>query len=101
MTMIKAHILLLSSILKTCLDEVHPNVFIAIRIMLKCPDTVASTERSFSKLKLIKNFNRSQMTDSRLTSLAMLSIEASCVCSLDLDGVIKVFACQKARSKLF
>jgi len=38
------------------------------------------------------------MTDSRLSALAMLSIEASCVHSLDLDDVIKAFACQKTRS---
>ena len=29
------------------------------------------------------------MTDSRLSSLAMLLIEASCACSLDLGNVIK------------
>jgi len=57
MTMIKTHFLLLSFILKTRLDEVYPNVFIAHRIMLNCPDAVASPERSFSKLKLIKTFN--------------------------------------------
>ena len=69
--------------------------------MLNSPDTAASTEGSFSKLKLIKNFNRSHMTDSRLTSWAMLLIEASCVCFLDLDGAIKAFACQKTHSKPF
>jgi len=98
---IKTQFLLLSIILKTRLDEVYHNVFIAFRIMLNCPDTVASAERSFSKLKLIKTFRRSHMTDSRLSSLAMLSIEASCVCSLDLDDVIKAFACQTTRSKPF
>jgi len=30
MTTIKSRFLLLSSILKTCLDEVYPNVFIAL-----------------------------------------------------------------------
>ena len=30
--------------------------------MLHCPNTVASAEMSFSKLKLIKTFNRSHMT---------------------------------------
>jgi len=63
MAMIKTKFLLLSSIVKTRLDEVHPNVFIALRIMLNFPDTVASAERSFSKLKLIKTFTRSHMTD--------------------------------------
>ena len=41
------------------------------------------------------------MTDNRLSSLAMLSIEASCVRSVDLDDVTKAFACQKTRSKPF
>jgi len=101
MTIIKTPFLVLSSILKTRLDEVYPNVFIALRIMLHCTDAVVSPERSFGKLKLIKTFNRSHMTDSRLSSLAMLSIEASCVRSLDLNDVIKPFACPKARAKLF
>jgi len=91
---------LLSYILKTRLDEVYPNIFIALRT-INCPDTVASAERSFSKLKLIKTFNRSYMTDNRLSSLAILSIEASCVHSLDLDDVIKALSCQKIRSKPF
>jgi len=69
--------------------------------MLNCPDAVASPDRSFSKLKLIKTFNRSHTTDSTLSSLAILSIEASRVRSLELDDVIKLSACQKARSKPF
>jgi len=87
--MIETHSLWLSSVVKTCLDEVYPNVFIALRIMLKCPNTVVSAKTSVSKLKLIKTFNRSHMTNSRLSSLAMLSIKASCARSLDLDDVIK------------
>ena len=35
------------------LDEVFPNVTTALRILLTAPITVASAERSFSKLKLI------------------------------------------------
>jgi len=54
MRMIKTQFLFLSSILKTRLDEVYPNAFIALRIRLNCPDTVASSEKSFRKLKLIK-----------------------------------------------
>jgi len=70
MTTIKTQTLWLHSYLKTHLDEVYPNVFIALRIRLNCPDTVASTERNFVKLKLIKTFNKSHMTDIRLSSLA-------------------------------
>ena len=35
-----------------------PNFFTALRILLTVPVTVASGERSFSKLKLIKNYLR-------------------------------------------
>ena len=69
--------------------------------MLNCPDTVASAERSFNKLNLIKTFNRSYMTDNKVSSLAMLLIDASCVCSLDLDDVTKAFLCLKTRCKPF
>jgi len=96
MRMIKTQFLFLSFTLKTSLGEVHPNVFIALRIMLNCPDTGASSERSFRKLKLTK-----QVSYSRLSSLAMLSIEASYVRCLDLDDVIKAFPCKKTRSKPF
>ena len=39
------------------------------------PVTVATAERSFSKLKLIKTSLRSSMTQERLRSLALLLIE--------------------------
>jgi len=50
MTMIKIEFLLLSSIVKTCLDEAYPEVFVALRIITNSPDTFASAERSSSKL---------------------------------------------------
>ena len=87
----------LNYLLKTHLFELYPNVYIALRILLTCP----VTERSFSKLKLIKTFNRTSMTDSRLSSLAMLSIENDCARSLDYDNVITAFAKKKVRSRLF
>jgi len=58
MTIINAQFLLLSFILKTRLDEgsrldeVYPNVFIALRIILNCPDTVASNESSLIESNL-------------------------------------------------
>jgi len=58
MTIINTQCLLLSFIPKTRLDEVYPNVLIALRIMLNSPHTVAiSTESSFSKLNLIQDFS--------------------------------------------
>ena len=79
------------------LCELFPNVCISLRILLTIPATVASAERSFSKLKLIKNYLRSTMSQSRLVDLARLSIESSIARQIDFDNVIKDFANKKAR----
>ena len=52
-----------------------PNAYIAYRILLTIPVMVTSAERSFSKLKLIKSYLRSTMSQERLNGLAILSIE--------------------------
>jgi hAT family C-terminal dimerisation region len=66
-------------------------------LFLTLPVTVASAERSFSKLKLIKQYLRSTMSQLRLSSLAMLSIERLRAKTLDLDPLITRFATTKAR----
>lgn len=45
---------ILNKIQKRNMENIVPNVVIAMRIMLTCPVSVASGERSFSKLKIIK-----------------------------------------------
>ncbi|XP_022169729.1 zinc finger MYM-type protein 1-like [Myzus persicae] len=62
----------LSEIKKT---NAFPNLNIALRIMLTIPLTSAGAERTFSKLKLIKTYLRSTMSQQRLTGLATISIE--------------------------
>jgi hypothetical protein len=51
------------------------NVSVAYRILLSIPVTVASSEISFSKLKLLKNYLRSTMSQERLNDLATCTIE--------------------------
>lgn len=55
--------------------NVMPNVTVALRITLTMPPSVASGERSFSKLKIIKNYLRSSMNQKRLSDLAIISVE--------------------------
>ena len=79
------------------LQETVPNLIIAIRIYLTLAVSVASCERSFSKVKLIKTYLRSTMGQNRLTNLAILSIEREQTESLDFDEVIDQFASTKSR----
>jgi hypothetical protein len=79
------------------LHEVFPNVTTALRILLTIPVTVASAERSFSKLKLIKTYLRSTMTQERLVDLALISIENDIASSLDYASLIDEFASIKCR----
>ena len=65
------------------------------------PVTDASTERSFSKLNVIKNFMRSTMTQDRLNDLAVLSIESEVTRKIDFTDIIDMFAMKKARKGAF
>ena len=55
------------------------NTCIAYRILLTIPFTVASAKKSFSKLKLIKSYLRSIMSQERISELAILSIDRKSV----------------------
>ena len=77
------------------------NVYVAMRILLTLPITVASAERSFSKCKLIKTYLRSAMSQDRLVGLATIFIERTIAEELDLTEIIKDFASAKARKSYF
>ncbi|XP_021761381.1 uncharacterized protein LOC110726226 [Chenopodium quinoa] len=81
--------------------DCYPNVSIAYRILLTMPVTVASSERSFSKLKLLKNYLRSSMSQERLNGLATLCIEKNMLEHIDVETIISDFASRNARRNIF
>ncbi|XP_057514940.1 uncharacterized protein LOC130796584 [Actinidia eriantha] len=92
--------LIYSEVLKL-MENCYPNSWIAYRILLTIPVTVASGERSFSKLKMIKNYLRSTMSHERLNGLEMLSIENDFAGKLDYVSLIDLFASKNARRAMF
>jgi len=81
--------------------ELFPNVGIILRIFLTIPATVASSERFLSKLKLVKNYLRSSMSQTRLVDLARLNIESSTARQVDFDSVIRNFVNNKPDNRLY
>lgn len=92
---------ILNAIKKYELDSTCPHLMIAYRLFLTMPVTVASGERSFSKLKLTKTYLRSTMSQERLTNSAILSIENEITKNIDFEDVIEDFASKKSRKIKF
>ena len=88
---------LLNKIISLNLESVFPYISIALQILLTLTVTVASAERSFSKLKLIKNHELLHMGQERLVDLAILGIESDLAKSVDFNNIINLFAAEKAR----
>lgn len=92
---------ILKLIFKNRLEEIYPNLTTVLKIFLTLPVSVASGERSFSKLKQIKTYLRSTMGQQRLSNLSILSIENDRASSIDYNEIINVFAAKKARKVKF
>ncbi|XP_037743601.2 zinc finger MYM-type protein 1-like [Chelonia mydas] len=86
---------------KNKLTDSVSNTVTALRILLTLPVSVASGERSFSKLKLIKTYMRTSVLQQRLVGLSTLSIEHDIACSIDLEELVSKFAKLKAWKNKF
>ncbi|KAF8114441.1 hypothetical protein N665_0037s0018 [Sinapis alba] len=83
------------------MKDSYPSIWIAYKIMLTIHVSVASAERSFSKLKLIKSYLQSTMSYKRLNGLAMLSIEKDLIRNLNYESLMNDFAEKTARRVIF
>lgn len=81
------------------LESTFPNVEVSIRMFLSMMVANCTGERSFSKLKLIKNELRSCILQERLNCLSVMSIESDVLESLDFTDIVSEFADSKARKR--
>lgn len=77
--------------------ESLPCISLILQYFLTICISNASCERSFSKLKLIKNYLRSTMNQERLVNLSVLSIERKVSKEIDFTAVIDEFSKMKTR----
>ena len=83
--------------LESRVSSSFPEAYKLLVLFVTVPVTVATAERSFSKLKLIKTYLRSKIPQERLDNLALLSIENSEAKSIDKAELIQRFANVNAR----
>ena len=90
---------ILQKLQSTNLIPSFPGLTTICLLFITLPVTVASAERSFSKLKIIKNYLRSTMGQERLDELGMIAIENEEAKALNLDALIDTFAEKNARRR--
>ena len=76
---------------------VFPSVSKAYKLLLTAPVSVAKDERTFSKLKIVKNCLRSTMKDERLKDLIVLACEKDLTGTIELQNVVKTWSQIKTR----
>ena len=74
-----------------------PSLAKAYQLALTIPVSVASNERSFSKLRLVKNYLRSTLKEDRLDDLMILTSASDILDSLDLDKLSNDWSLRKIR----
>ena len=88
---------IVSLMLESRVSSSFPEAYKLLVLFVTIPVTVAAAGRSFSKLKLIKTYLRSKISQERLDNLAILSIENAEAKSIDKAELIQRFANVNAR----
>ena len=76
-------------------------LWLCLKLYLTIGVSIASKERSFSNLKMIKSYLRSSMNADRLSALSILSLERDYVQKLNFEDIIANFTSAKARKVQF
>jgi hypothetical protein len=80
------------------LQQAFPTILSLLIDAMTIPVSSTITERTYSKMKLIKTVARNSMADSRLSDLSLLAIEEDfCV---DCQKIIDAFSIQHKNSRI-
>lgn len=82
--------------LSACNRSMFPNIHILLKILATLPVSTASSERSFSTLRCLKDYLRNSTGQERLTGLALLSVHRNI--KIDTTEVLNRFAREKQRN---
>uniref|UniRef100_H3AEK7 TTF-type domain-containing protein n=1 Tax=Latimeria chalumnae TaxID=7897 RepID=H3AEK7_LATCH len=87
----------LEKLLHEVSPSLYPNHYKLIQLYLTLPVGTATSERSFSAMRRIRNWLRSTMASDRCSSLALLHIECDMTAKLIPEDIIDVYASQGKR----
>ena len=82
---------------KSCLFDSTPYLWLRMKLCFTVCVLIASCERSFSNLKMIKSYLRSTINDDRLSALSIRCVEKDYVQKLDFEDIIADFASATAQ----
>ncbi|XP_008186535.1 52 kDa repressor of the inhibitor of the protein kinase-like [Acyrthosiphon pisum] len=60
--------------LTECNKEIHPNIYLLLKILCTLPVSTTTPEHMFSALKKVKTYLRNTMTEDRLNGLSMMAV---------------------------
>jgi hypothetical protein len=89
--------LFLAMLISSGLSEIFPYYCRLLRLVLTLPITTASTERSFSAMKIVKTRLRTSMGDQWMVDLLQLYIEKDLTRGISVEHVIDAFKAMKSR----
>jgi len=81
-------------------QDLYPQYYRLVQLALTLPVGTATSERSFSAMRRIKNWLRSSMNQDRFSSLAVLNIEPDLTAKLNPEDIAEAYASDKRRRSL-
>ena len=75
--------------------DLYPNIYAFFTVLITMPVSSASSERSFSAMRRVKNYLGATMGDERSSNLSLLHIHRTR--NLSVEDVINKFAVRKNR----